>query len=77
MRAFVNRGAPLDNANKDGFTPLHVAAISGKSEVVRYLIKLDTDINICALHSNTALHIAAYSGSVKSIKILLKEYLLT
>jgi protein phosphatase 1 regulatory subunit 12C len=42
-KTLVERGAPLNNANENGFTPLLLAANVGKLEVLRYL----TEIGAC------------------------------
>jgi len=68
-KALCERGAPLNNADKDGENPLHLAARCGKIEVFRYLIEIGADINIPD-NSNTVLHHAAIMDSVEIIKIL-------
>ena len=71
-KAFVQRAAGLDNANKHGFTTMPLAAWNGEIEVFRYLKEIRTD-NMCDVQSNTAFHYGAFSGSVKIIKILLEK----
>jgi len=73
MEALCERGAPLNNADKDGETPLFLAARCGKTEVFHYLTDVATDINIRDVNSNIALHHAAFMGSVAIIKILLHK----
>ena len=70
-KAFVERTAGLDNANKDGFAPLNLAAINGKIDVFRYITEIGSDINICDVQSNLSLHFTALSCSVEIIKFLL------
>ena len=67
------RGAPLNNADKDGETPLFLAVRCGKIEVFRYVTETGADINSLDINSNTALHHAAIMGSVEIIKTLLDK----
>jgi ankyrin repeat protein len=38
------KGADVKTANKDGDTPLHLAASSGESDVVKYLVEKGADV---------------------------------
>ena len=56
-----------------GYTPLHEAAASGKSEVLKYLLNKigRTDVNCCANHGHTPLHLAASGGHAMCVRELL------
>jgi ankyrin repeat protein len=54
----VERGAAINNTNKDGVTPLMVAAQQSKIEIFRYLTEIGADINIRNAYNSTALHYA-------------------
>ena len=47
-KALCEGGTPLNNAERDGETPLHLAANYGKTYIFRYLTKTGDDINIRA-----------------------------
>ena len=72
-KALCERGAPLNNADKNGENPLFLGARCGKIDVFRYLTEIGADINICDINSNTALHHVAIMGSMEIIKILLDK----
>jgi len=59
LEALCERGAPLNNADKNGENPLFLGARCGKIEVFRYLTEIGADINIRDINSNSALHHAA------------------
>lgn len=67
----------IDKHNKEGFTPLHVAALKGDINEGKHLIGLGADIEITSesRHSegNTALHFAAQKGHKGFVKLLLKS----
>jgi ankyrin repeat protein len=45
-KALVERGAALNKTDKNGDTPLLLAATHGKLEIFRYLTEKQADINI-------------------------------
>jgi len=51
----------VDTPNKDGFTPLYVAAQNGHLEVVRFLVDAKADLNT-ADYGNTPLAVAVHMG---------------
>ena len=60
-----------------GYTPLHEAVVSGKHEVLAYLLDneldLAIDINCKANSGYTPLHLAASSGHTKCLQVLLEH----
>ncbi|KAM0256388.1 hypothetical protein ACHAQJ_005039 [Trichoderma viride] len=56
---------------KNEITPLHKAAWSGKTDVVKRLLDLGADIEARNKHDNTPLHDAARSGKTDMVKLLL------
>lgn len=59
--------------NRDGWTALHYAAISGHVEVARFLIQKGAKVNTRAPNSQTPLMLAAGAGSVDMVKFLIDE----
>ena len=56
----MDRGADLNQANKVGCTPLHMAAYYGKPEVVQLLIDRGADASARAVNGDTPVQFAAY-----------------
>lgn len=62
-----------EELNKDGFTPLHIAAATGNTEIVRELLLLKLEPNLCLLKDKfglNPLHHAAIRGRISVIQEL-------
>ena len=70
---FLNRGANIEAATKNGRTPLYRAASSGRVEVADLLLNRGANIEAAAEHGGTPLNVAAYNGSVGAIELLLNR----
>jgi ankyrin repeat protein len=62
----------LNAPEKNGTTPLHVAAIYGYSSVVRVLFKYGANVNAPAKNGTTPLHVAAICGNSSVVEVLLE-----
>ena len=60
---------------ENGFSPLHVSAVSGKTEVVRELIKLGATKSVVAGMYGTPLHQAVGSGHMDTVEAMLEDEL--
>ncbi len=71
----LNKGAIIDDGIQDGQdTPLHMAALSGKSAVMRKLLHRGADIKACSDDDvGTVLNAAIYSGNREAIKLLIEQ----
>uniref|UniRef100_H2XVJ0 VPS9 domain-containing protein n=1 Tax=Ciona intestinalis TaxID=7719 RepID=H2XVJ0_CIOIN len=69
----ANRGSYVSVSSRDdrGRTALHIAAVTGKHEVVDTLLNHGSDINASDYHGATPLHLAAQEGSQSVIFLLL------
>jgi ankyrin repeat protein len=56
-----------------GITPLHVATIFGKSELVETLLDFGANPNIQLEDGRTVLHLAASNGNEQIVKMLMKQ----
>ena len=64
----------VNQANNNGMTPLHYAALKGHVRVVELLLsRLDIEINAAASNGGTPLHFAAQNGHVEVVKLLLNR----
>ncbi|KAL6063430.1 RAC-alpha serine/threonine-protein kinase [Balamuthia mandrillaris] len=65
----ANTSAP----NKNGDTPLHVAAVHASEDVVLYLLNNDADVDKQNRFGEAALHLAAREGRLEVVKLLLEH----
>jgi ankyrin repeat protein len=63
----LGAGGQLNKKNKDGFTPLHVAAINGQPDSVRCLVRFGADIAAKDSDGYTPLHRAVLNQQVHLI----------
>lgn len=66
------RGAAIDIPDKNGFTPLHIAATLNCIEVMMVLFHIGVDVNCETLQGNTPLYLSI-SSKAKQCELLLKE----
>ena len=73
VKLVIDCGVNPNIQNKDGDTPLHSAALNGKSEVVKLLLEHGADPNIQNKDGMTPLHFATERGSPEVVKLLLEH----
>src|SRR5262249_15975187 len=70
----IRAGANVTTANREGVTPLQLAAINGTGPMIEKLIKAGADPNASlSKFGDTALMLAARTGKVDGIKVLLDK----
>ncbi|MEM7232237.1 MAG: ankyrin repeat domain-containing protein, partial [Planctomycetota bacterium] len=71
-RLYNNRRLNEQIRGNGGATPLNTAALHGKIEVVKFLIKQGADVNAANSDGNTPLHAAAFLCREDVVKLLLE-----
>ncbi|KAI1094906.1 hypothetical protein F5B19DRAFT_443936 [Rostrohypoxylon terebratum] len=61
----------LNETNKHGLGPLHLACLNGRKSTVKWLLRMGAEIDQQAKNGATPLHCACERGSVKTLKLLL------
>ncbi|MFC1841790.1 ankyrin repeat domain-containing protein [Candidatus Dependentiae bacterium] len=71
----IQYGAKVNETNKHGETPLHIAARKGRKKMAKLLLKYGANINARDNEGNTPLHIAATSYDFRKeiIEFLIKK----
>jgi Acyltransferase family/Ankyrin repeats (3 copies) len=70
----LTNGATIDGLSGQlGLTPLHCAALAGRSEAVELLIRRGADVNVVAGDGSTPLHGAAFLGHEKTVATLVQH----
>ena len=77
VELLIAAGAKIDSPNKNGFTPLYIAASQGvRVEVLQVLLESKPSPNLnlaCGEHAATPLYVAAYMGCKSVMKELLEH----
>lgn len=74
MKYFIEEQACNPSTpDKDGVTPLHLAAHKGHMSIIRYLVKLKCDPMKESADWSTSLHCAAFSGHIDVIRFFVKD----
>ena len=68
----LNCGINVDTTNKNGYTPLHVAANYGHIEIARILLKSGAGVNTADSDGKAPVNLAAVSGHIEIIQQLLR-----
>ena len=72
MRLLLDRGADINQADRQACTPLYMAAGDGHEAIVRLLLDRGASIAQCD-KCGTPLHRAAYKGYPRVIELLLRR----
>ena len=71
VRRLVKRGVDVNQAGKDGYTPVHIAAKKGHLEIVQWLVKVGADANQ-GNQDGTPVTDAAFNRHLEIVQCLVK-----
>jgi ankyrin repeat protein len=72
MKALLDHGFDVDQKDKDGWTPLHIAAVEGKIEMIEFLISKGINKDTRNMKGETAYHVALAAEAVEAAAFLKK-----
>ena len=72
-KAILNNDFDVDVKNEFGDTPLHIAASTGYTSVVKLLLEHKADVNAINKDGDTPLHLACKESYLEAVKLLLKS----
>ena len=73
VRFLKERGARIDDKDKDNFTPLLCAVWKGQDHVIEYLLDNDANIELTDSSSKSVLHLAVEDGHNKTLELLIQK----
>jgi len=76
VKLLLDSGAQIDAQDREGYTPLHLAVMQERLEVVVHLVKMGADVNAMASKRKkrwTALHEAVHVGNGEIVNALLES----
>lgn len=69
----THRGADVNAANENGYTPLHIAAKENHTNCLQALVNAGANVNARTKNGETPLHIAAKHGNKECLNSLLSN----
>lgn len=72
IRGLLEKGADVNAKDKDGYTPLHMAAANGNTETAEVLLELGADVNAKDVDGVSPFLTAASKGHLETAALLIK-----
>jgi uncharacterized protein len=73
IRRLLAAGASVNDADAQGYTPLHMAAAGGLTEACALILDKGADVNRVTVDGITPLHNASMSGNAETAELLIKR----
>jgi ankyrin repeat protein len=74
IQKIINSGANVNAINDIGFTPLHIAVVYDRPEIVKLLLKNGANIDAVTKNKeNTSLHLAITMNNSNMVRILIQK----
>jgi ankyrin repeat protein len=74
LKKSISKGTNVNGQNLlTGITPISMAALNGKTEVIEFLLNKGADVNARSRDGGTALHGAAFLGHIETVNLLLNK----
>lgn len=77
VKTFTEVGVPVDKANGQGQTCLHIAAIHGNLDLMRILLMARADASITDVEDRAPIYLAAERGHTLAIEFLTDRFKVT
>lgn len=71
MRAAIRHQAPIHEHNRDGTSPIHLAALHNKPEIIDVLLQAGTDVNLRDETRNNPIHVAIATSAMEACEVLI------
>jgi ankyrin repeat protein len=72
IKTLVERGFYIDQKDKNGYTPLHLAIMKKERALAQYFLENGADVNARSHKGITPLHICAHDGNKELLEMLLQ-----
>ena len=71
LQALVERGARVDQPDRNGYTALQLACTAGRADCARHLLAKGASVNAKGVGGSAPLHAAARNGHAAALRLLL------
>lgn len=69
-KKYIKKGADVDYADENGYTPFHIVAINGYTDIAKLLLAKGANPKAENVWQTTPLHLAAGYGRTEIVKLL-------
>jgi ankyrin len=72
VELLAEKGANVNNQDKNGMTPLHIASRSGAVDIVRVLLEREAQVDMTSYDGKTPLHVAVQAGHLNVVRLVVE-----